>query len=130
MTRQSWAKVALVAVAVVVAVTCFPSHPFDGKRFTSAPLAWEPWHKTAYAEVAACLGKPTKFPRLSFYVVDGREEWAGLYSNKRIYLHRRYLADTGLLKHEFVHHLEGIEGHGPMFLRFKECGFAPDLGIW
>lgn len=132
MSPEMWVKAGIVGLAAVVGVTCFPSHPLDGRRFTPTPLAWEPWHKTAYAEVAACLGKPTRFPRLTLYVVDGREEWewAGLYHSNRIYLHRRYLTDTSIVKHEFVHHLEGVDGHGPMFWRYKDCQFTPAWGIW
>jgi len=112
-------------------VTCFPlGHPFNTTRIVATRIAWEPWHKQAYAEVAACLQQPTRFPSLTLYVADGPVEWAGVYDSRRVYLHRQFATDTAVLKHEFVHYLEGIKGHGPLFLRYKACGFTPPWGIW
>ena len=118
-----------MAVLVLIGITCFPWHPYELRRAPATRIAWEPWHKTAYAEVAACLGKPTGFPGLTLFVVDSETRWAGMYAKHQVYLQRRFVSDTAVLKHEFVHHLEGIEGHGMLFWRFRECGFTPPWGV-
>lgn len=144
MRRRDWLALGSVALAVALGLTCAPYQPLrELARKPVRAVPWEPWHVEAWHEVSTCLGILRPFPRrLTLHHVGGEPQffdWLGLYAGDRghIYLRTWTTHDTGVLKHEFVHHLEYLTGqmpdgpfirHGPLFDEAERCGFYRGVG--
>lgn len=129
--RASYLAVIVAAFGFGILVSLWPKRHVED-AVNPQPVAWEPWHRQAWAEVAACVGNPRAFPRrVTLYRVDSLGDyWGAWYPPKRaVYIRADKLTDTALLKHEFVHILEARSTHGPMFREWERCGFTPHFGL-